>query len=414
MPAFRLACLAYVSAALPGSTLGLLWPSIRLTLHQPIAVLGVLLVFATTASVVASAATGRVLSRFSAGSLLAVGTALTAVALAVEALTPSLWMFAGGMTLFGLGSGVVDAALNADAAGHFGARQITWMHASYGAGAALGPVLVTALLSNAVTWRWIYMIMGLAQGLLAAVFTVAHQAWAPPTCAVPTAVPRRVERAPRPARQAVRRTVPARAVLGSSLAFTAVESGIEAGAGTWGYVFLTDGRGLTHAIAGAVVSGHFAMLFLGRVVLGALAERIGPSRVLGVAVVGVSVGCVLMAVPGPGVLAIAGLMTLGLAASPIFPLFTLTTAQRMVADGARETEQTVSLQVAASAIGGAALPAGIGLAIAAFTAKALPAPLLLLSLTMCALYGPLSRSARTRISPQQAAATPHHTTPPRT
>jgi fucose permease len=107
-----------------------------------------------------------------------------------------------------------------------------------------------------------------------------------------------------------------------------------------------------------------------------------------------SVACVLMAVPGPGVLAIAGLMTLGLAASPIFPLFTLTTAQRVGADGARETAQTVSLQVAASAIGGAALPAGIGLAIAAFTAKAFAAPLLLLSLTMCALYAPLSRSAR--------------------
>lgn len=413
MPAFRLACLVYVSTALPSSTLGLLWPSIRLTFHQPIAVLGVLLVFATTASVVASAGTGRVLSRFSAGSLLAVGTALTAVALAVEALTPSLWMFAGGMTLFGLGSGVVDAALNAHAAGHFGARQITWMHAGYGAGATLGPVLVTALLSNAVTWRWIYVIMGVAQGVLAAVFTATRQGRAAPACAVPTSAPRRVECVPRPARQAERRTVPARAVLGS-LAFTAVESGIEAGAGTWGYVFLTDGRGLTRAAAGAAVSGHFAMLLLGRVVLGALAERIGPSRVLGVAVVGMSVGCVLMAVPGPGVLAIAGLMTVGLAASPIFPLFTLTTAQRVGADGARETAQTVSLQVAASAIGGAALPAGIGLAIAAFTAKALAAPLLLLSLTMCALYGPLSRSAFTRVSPEQAVATPHDTTPPRT
>lgn len=394
MPAFRLACLAYVSTTLPSSALGLLWPSIRLTFHQPIAVLGVLLVFATAASVIASAGTGRLLSRFSAGSLLAVGTALTAVALAVEALTPSLWMFAVGMTLFGLGSGMIDAALNAHAAGHFDARQITWMHASYGAGATLGPLLVTALLGNAVTWRWIYMIMGMAQALLAALFMVTRQRWAAPACAVPATKTRRAERVPRPVRQAKRRTTPARAVLGS-LAFTAVESGIEAGVGTWGYVFLTDGRGLTRAAAGAAVSGHFAMLFLGRVVLGALAERIGPSRLLSAAVAGLSVGCLLMAVPGPGVLAIAGLMTVGLAAAPIFPLFTLTTAQRLGADGARETAQTVSLQVAASAIGGAATPAGIGLAIAAFTANALPAPLLLLSLTMCALYGALTRSART-------------------
>ena len=32
MPALLLACVAYLSVALPGSTLGLLWPSIRLSL----------------------------------------------------------------------------------------------------------------------------------------------------------------------------------------------------------------------------------------------------------------------------------------------------------------------------------------------------------------------------------------------
>ena len=34
-----------------------------------------------------------------------------------------------------------------------------------------------------------------------------------------------------------------------------------------------------------------------------------------------------MTVPGPGLLAVIGLMTLGLAAAPVFPLFTLMTPQ---------------------------------------------------------------------------------------
>jgi fucose permease len=106
-------------------------------------------------------------------------------------------------------------------------------------------------------------------------------------------------------------------------------------------------------------------------------------------VAGVCLGCALMAVPGPSILAVAGLMVVGLAAAPVFPLFTLTTAQRV---GASRATQTVSLQVAASAIGSAALPAGIGLAIGAFTATALAPPLLLLSLTMYALYRVLTRA----------------------
>jgi len=58
VPALPLACLAYLSVALPGSTLGLLWPSMRLSLGQPVGALGILLVPGIAASVVSSAVTG--------------------------------------------------------------------------------------------------------------------------------------------------------------------------------------------------------------------------------------------------------------------------------------------------------------------------------------------------------------------
>ena len=156
MPPLFLACLAYLSIALPGSTLGLLWPSMRLSFHEPVGALGVLLVFGITASVISSAATGRLLSRVRVGPVLALGTMLSALALAVEALAPSLWVFTGGVMLFGLGFGAIDSALNVHAARHFGARDINLMHASYGLGATIGPLLVTALLSDRLGWRLAY------------------------------------------------------------------------------------------------------------------------------------------------------------------------------------------------------------------------------------------------------------------
>jgi fucose permease len=378
VPAFRLACLAYLSVALPASTLGLLWPLIRASFHLPVAALGILLALGTAASVIASALSGRLLSRLTAAPLLAVGTALTAAALMAEAFTPSVWLFACGMAGFGLGVGAINAAINVHAAHHFSARQINWTHASYGAGATLGPLLATLLLSSAYSWHWVYGIFAGAQAVLALVFTLTGQAWAAPTRAVAAPAP------PRPRRR------PTAAVLGS-LTFIAVETGIESGVGIWGYVFLIQGRGLTHAAAGAALSAYWAMMFLGRVVLGAVAGRVGPSRVLAAAVAGVSVGCALMTVPGPGLLAVAGLMVVGLAAAPIFPLFTLTTAQRVGASG---TTLTVSLQTGASAIGSAALPSGIGLSIGAFTAGALAPQLLVLSLTMYVLFRLLTKGRK--------------------
>ena len=169
----------------------------------------------------------------------------------------------------------------------------------------------------------------------------------------------------------------------AGVVFTAVETGVESAAGIWGYVFLTSGRGLPPAVAGVAVSAYWMMMFAGRAVLGPVAERAGATRVLAIAVIGIPAGAVLMTVPAPAFVAVAGLLLLGLAAAPVFPLVTLTTADRVAAGTATAA---VTLQVAASAVGSAALPSGIGLAIGAVSAQALAPSLLVLGLAMCAVY----------------------------
>ena len=377
MSAFRLSCAAYVSVALPSSTLGLLWPSIRVSFGQPVAALGFLLALGIAATVIASTAAGRLPPAVPAALLLAGGAGLTAVALLAESLAPSLWLFAAGMVGFGFGFGVVDTAVNVHAARHFSARQINWMHAAYGAGATLGPLLATLLLGNGLSWRGVYAILGVVQAVLAVVFAAGGRAMQTPE---PVVV------ASRSAVRPVARSdgwwrLPA--AVWAALVFVAVENGVESGAGIWGYVFLTAGRGVGHTVAGVALSAYWLMMFLGRVILGAVAERVGPSRLLTVAVAAVSVGCALMAAPGPGGLAVAGLLLMGFAAAPIFPLFTLTTTARV---GPDDTAQMVSLQVAASAVGSAALPAGLGVTIGAFSAGALGPWLLLPSVAMYGLY----------------------------
>jgi fucose permease len=364
----------------------------RLSFGEPVGALGFLLVSGVIASVIASAATGRILSRVRVGPLIAFAVMLSALALAAEALAPSLWVFAGGVVLFGFGFGAIDSALNAHAASHFGARDINWMHASYGLGATIGPLAVTALLSDGITWRWAYGMIAAAQVALACLLTAARRSWQTPPHPVAASAPGPDRQSPRRPSGAAHRK-PRPAVVLTALAFTAAETGIESGAGIWGYIFLTAGRGLPDQAAGVAVSAYWATMFAGRVVLGPVAGRVGPTRLLASAVAGVPLGAALMAVPGPSILAIIGMMTLGLAAAPVFPLLTLTTAQRIGATDVAGTTRMVSLQVAASAIGGAALPAGMGLAIGAFGPKILAPLLLVLGLAMGGIYRLLSRSA---------------------
>ena len=373
MPAFVLSCLAYLGIAVPGSTLGLLWPSMRLSIHEPVGALGIVLAVGVIASAASSAATGRILRTMPPRPPLAIGAALVSMALAVEAAASALWLIAIGSAVFSLGFGAIDAALNVYAAAHFGPRAINWMHASYGLGACLGPLLVTALLAAGADWRAALASMAAAMAVIAVVLAAARHTWNVPSVASPARGPAdRVSHRP---------------ALLPSVLFTAVETGVESAAGIWGYVFLTSGRGLSPAAAGIVVSAYWAMMFAGRILLGPVAQRAGASRVLTLAAAGVPCGALLMSLPLPGGLAVAGMMTLGLAAAPVFPLVTLASGGRS-GDGATDggTATVVGLQVAASAVGGAALPSGVGLVIGAFGAWAVGPSLLTLGVAMCAVY----------------------------
>ena len=378
MSVFLLSCLTYLGVALPGSTLGMLWPSMRLSIHEPVGALGIILVAGVAASVASSTITGRILSRVPVGSLLAAGAALVAAALAVEAAAPALWLIVIGSAVFSTGFGMINSSLNAYAATRFGPRDINWMHASYGLGATLGPLLVTALLGSGSSWRLTLAALATVLAVIALILTAGRRGWAPPAGG-------RGDRPPRTPDEQVAAPLPRppRRRVAAGVVFTAVETGVESAAGIWGYVFLTAGRGLPAAVAGAAVSAYWAMMFAGRVLLGPVAERAGASRVLAAAVAGVPAGAVLMTVPAPGFVAIAGMMLLGLAAAPVFPLLTLTTADRVGAAGATAV---VSLQVAASAVGSVALPTGVGLAIGASGARVLGPALLAFGLAMCAVY----------------------------
>ncbi len=151
MSVFLLSCLTYLGVALPGSTLGLVWPSMRLSIHEPVGALGIILVAGVIASAAASTVTGRLLPRFPVGWLLAAGAALVGAALAAEGTAPALWLIVIGSVVFSTGFGMINTALNDYAAAHFGPRDINWMHASYGLGATLGPLLVTVLLGSGMS-----------------------------------------------------------------------------------------------------------------------------------------------------------------------------------------------------------------------------------------------------------------------
>jgi MFS family permease len=117
------------------------------------------------------------MARLGVGWLLAGSTAMASLALTGYSVSPGLSLMIGCAFLLGLGSGAIDSGLNAYAAGAFGSRHMNWMHAFFGLGVALGPLIITTVMGVHLPWRWGYGIVASAQAVLALAFVLTVRAW---------------------------------------------------------------------------------------------------------------------------------------------------------------------------------------------------------------------------------------------
>ena len=373
MPLLLLAYLAFLGISLPDGLLGVSWPSMSVSFGQPIGALGLVLPFAVVSSMLTSASTGALLTRIGLGRILTGSIGLYALALLAQSLAPEFWVFIVAAVVLAAGSGAIDAALNAFAARQFNARQITWLHAVYGLGAAAGPLLFVATTAAGLSWRWAFALVAGLQAVLTVVFALTSHLWQAPQRPQPPSS--------RPPRANLKDGLHLPAAVWSGISVFALQTGVESGTALWAYLFLTDARGVPSGIAAAAVSGYWIALLLGRVVLGPVATRTGPRGVLVACQAGMGVAASLLLLPGFA--AVGGIVLLGLCAAPMFPLLTLTTPERV---GAAWTDRAIGLQSAASAAGSATLPALIGLLIGPFGSRVIAPSLLVLVLLNTAVF----------------------------
>ncbi|MEV0718895.1 MFS transporter [Asanoa sp. NPDC050611] len=395
-----LAYFAFISLGLPDGLLGVAWPSIAGDFRVGTEAVGLLLIASTAGYFVSSIAAGFTLARVGVGWLLAVSTACASAALAGYAISPAYAVMVPFALLAGFGGGAIDSGLNAYAAAAFGAKHMNWLHAFFGLGVAIGPLIMTAVITGAgMSWRWGYAIVATAQACLALAFFVTVRNWtrhapapADPAPAVEPAITggdaiaTKVRTEPA-TKVRTRETLAMPAVWLGVLAF-AVYVAVEMGAGLWAFLLLTESRGVSAGIAGLCVSLYWGMLFVGRVVQGVASERVDPTKILVGSLFGMAGGALLVALPLGAWAAILGLAVIGFAAAPVFPLLTLTTADRV---GAAHADRAIGMQIGGAGLGGALIPSGIGLLLGHFGAGALGTCLLILSVLLIAFYAAATR-----------------------
>ena len=339
------AYLGFIGLGLPDGLLGVAWPSVRTEFGLAHGWLGSVLLASGIGYALASFYAGWLIQRLGVGGLLAGSSLLMVLALAGYASSPQWWLFVLWGLAAGAGGGAIDAGLNLYAANEFSPRHMNWLHACWGLGAMLGPLVVTEVLRQDLSWRVAYGALATLLLGLAAVFVFTRRRWRAPA-------------------GEAGETLGAAAVLRHPLVLLQillyfVYTGVETVGGQWSYSLFTEGRGMDPLRAGYWVASYWAALTLGRVGFGWAVDRLDADRLLRGALLGALLAASLLAFAS-GWLAGIGLVLLGAMLAPVFPILMSRTPARL---GAERAVHAVGFQVTAAMLGAVVIPTLTGLAV---------------------------------------------------
>jgi len=447
------AIVAFIGLGLPEGGIGVAFPAIRETFDLPVSGVGLLLVPITTGYIVESLVNARLTTRLGVGRMLVIAAAASATGATLYVVGPVMAVLVLGSFFLGIAAGALDVGLNAYASVHLEHRVLAFMHAGFGVGATLAPFGISLLLSSGASWRAAYgclavlqVVMGVAWFRLRHSFRVAApvdpSGGAPGPAPAPPADQRRAmppHPAPGPPRAAPNATpsvapqvtsdpdrrdglvvafegdvaeavadpsiddaadgedTPRRVVRRLNVALFFLYTGTEAGTGVLVATLLRS-RGMDEATAGLLAALFWGALATGRILVGVLGPRLSPLRALRFAMVGALLGLLLLWGGGTGV-AGAGLIVVGFSLAPVFPSLVGLTPSRV---GARHTAGALGRQLAAAAIGVAALPFAIGLIADRLGVQAIAPCLFAVGLTFVLLQLLTSHLAGERGSPSEA------------
>ncbi len=341
-----LAFIAFISLGLPDGLMGVAWPTLRAEFNQPLDSLGYMLVAAMAGYMTSSFISGKIMARLGVGGLLAASCAVTGLSLLGYTVAPA-WPVMVGLAVFaGLGGGAIDAGINTYVAAHFKESLMQWLHASFGVGITLGPIIMTVGLNSTGAWRTGYWVVGTAQVLLAVCFVLTAAMWRDGNT-----LNREGERKLTDYRTPLSNTLrEPRAWLSILLFF--LYTGMEVILGTWAYSLLTESRGIAPQAAGLWTGSYWFTFTVGRVLAGLYANRIGGRKLVAGSLMLALIGALLLWWNPSNTASLIGVVVVGFAIAPVFPALVSLTSDRV---GAKHAANTIGMQISAAGLGAAVL-----------------------------------------------------------
>jgi fucose permease len=303
-----LSFLAFILIGANDGTLGVVLPSLRAYYQINNATVSFIFLAGSTGYLLASFNNGLLVEKLGNRRFLLLGTAIFVLCAGTYGLRPPFPVLLLAALLLGSAAAVLDAGLNSYIASlPNNTTLLNYLHAFYGSGAWLGPVMASSLLALHWSWNTVYI----TWDILALVVLLGFASLFREAPALPHAEAQHES-------NILQATLRLRVVWIAAL-FLLFYTGSEVSTGSWSYSFLTEAQRNTPLLAGWMVSGFWLGLTLGRIVLGHVAQRIGHIHLIQGCLAGVIIGIVITWLLRTPVTDALGLFLIGFSLGPIFP-----------------------------------------------------------------------------------------------
>ena len=341
-----LAFLGFVLTGINDGASGVLIPSLSAFYGVNYAVIGLLFFVLSFGYFLAALSSGLLTQRLGLRWILLLGAMISLLSLLPFGLKLPFVVLLPARLVLGLGIGLLETGLNVYATTlPRSTLLLNYLHAFYGVGALLGPIVASIALALQWGWNSVYLFMG----GLCLLLLLAFSFFARPVHANASAQGEEQS----PSSNVLTTTLKLPVVWLATL-FLLVYVGIEVSLGNWSYSFLLN-RHEGAFLAGWIVSGYWIGLTLGRFLLQNLAERFGMSTkgLMYACMIGVGIGLLLIwFIPIEGMIVVA-FFFVGFSLGPVYPLTVAITPGLVPA---RLGPSAIGLVVSISIIGIAVFP----------------------------------------------------------
>ena len=312
----------YVGLGIPDSLFGTAWPAIYTEFNLPISYSNFVTGLMYMGTIVSSLLSARLTKKLGTPLVVAISTALTAIALFGFSVSKNMIMLCLFSIPLGLGAGAIDNVLNTYVALNYKATHVNFLHCSYGVGVALSPFLMSLALKNSNNWQGGYRIMFFFQLALTVLCFLSIPIWKKVKEQKAEEDETRVVSIPELLKIPIAR---------ASLVIYYSSCAIESVCLAWGSTFLVNSKGLTPDKAAGMITFYFIGMTLGRFISGLIANKVSPKRIIVFGETVVLFAIILTFFQNP-TLATVGFFFIGLGNGPVFPNMTHLTPIHMGRD----------------------------------------------------------------------------------